>query len=138
MMMAALNSTSKARAGRNRASKGRIDGAKPRIPTVPSLDRSAFREGLIKHIHTIRDAMYVVIVCCAASREQNADLDTEISSVLQLYGGNKLSKAVQEAGMLLALFDGKTDIDPEGDEIGRLADPANADNQPWPDPYPSQ
>ena len=136
--MAALNSTSKARVGRNRAPRGRSGRSKPRTPPVPSVDRSAFREGLIKHIRTIRDAMYVVIVCCAASREQNADMDREISSVLQMYGGNKLSKAVQEAGMLLALFDGKTDIDPEGEEIGHLADPTNADNQPWPDPYSSQ
>jgi hypothetical protein len=82
--------------------------------------------------------MYVVIVCCAASREQNADLDTEISSVLQMYGGNRLSRAVHEAGILLALLDGKTDIDPEGEEFGRLIDPSNADDQPWPDPYPSQ
>jgi hypothetical protein len=82
--------------------------------------------------------MYVVIVCCAASREQNGDIDTEISSVLRLYGSNRLWKAVQEAGVLLALFDGKTDIDPEGEEIGRLADPPNADSQPWPDPYSSQ
>jgi hypothetical protein len=132
------DSTSKARASRNRASKSGSGRSKPRIPTAPSFDRSAFREGLIKHIGTIRDAMYVVIVCCAASREQNADMDGEISSVLQLYGGNRLSRAVQEAGMLLALFDGKTDIDPEGEEIGRLADPPNADNQPWPDPHPSR
>ena len=136
--MAALNSTSKSRAGRNRASRGRSGRSKPRIPPVPSIDRSAFREGLIKHIGTIRDAMYVVIVCCAASREQNGDIDTEISSVLRVYGSNRLWKAVQEAGVLLALFDGKTDIDPEGEEIGRLADPPNADNQPWPDPYFSQ
>jgi hypothetical protein len=136
--MAALDSTSKARAGRNRASRGRSGRPQPRIPPLPPVDRPAFREGLIKHIRTIRDAMYVVIVCCAASREQNADMDREISSVLQLYGGNRLSKAIEEAGMLLALFDGKTDIDPEGEEIGRLADPANADNQPWPDPHSSQ
>jgi len=76
-------STSKARASRNRASKSGSGRSKPRIPTAPSFDRSAFREGLIKHIGTIRDAMYVVIVCCAASREQNADMDGEISSVLQ-------------------------------------------------------
>jgi hypothetical protein len=42
---------------------------------------------------------------------------------LRLYGSNRLWKAVQEAGVLLALFDGKTDIDPEGEEIGRLTDP---------------
>lgn len=136
--MAAVDSASKARAGRNRASSGRGGRSKPRIPTAPFFDRSAFRERLINHTGTIRDAMYVVIVCSAASREQNADMDGEISSVLQLYGGNRLSRAVREAGMLLALLDGKTDIDPEAEEIGRLADPPNADNQPWPDPYPSQ
>jgi hypothetical protein len=136
--MAALDSTSKARKGRNRASRGCAGRSKPRGPIFPPVERSVFREGLIKHIGTVRDAMYVVIVCCAACREQNADMDMEIASVLRLYGGNKLSKAVQEAGMLLALFDGKRDINPESDEISRLADPPNSDNQPWPDPYPSQ
>jgi hypothetical protein len=89
-----------------------------------SLDaQAAFRAGLVTHIRTVRDAMYVVIVCCEASRMQNADMDAEISTVLRLYGGNKLSKAIQEAGVLLALFDGKTNIDPESDDIGRLSDP---------------
>ena len=136
--MAASHSTTRTVPGRNRASRSRRGRSERRDLIAAPVDRSAFREGLIKHIGTIRDAMYVVIVCCAASREQNADMDREISSVLRLYGGNKLSKAVQEAGMLLALFDGKTDMDPEGEEIGRLADPPNADNQPWPDPYSSQ
>ena len=35
-------------------------------------------------------------------------------------GGNKLWKAIEEAGLLLALLDGKTDIDPESEEFARL------------------
>ena len=122
--MAAAYSTLKAGSGRNRLSKLQVRGAKrrPRLVTPP-LDREAFRAGLLTHIRTVREAMYVVIVCGAASRQQNADMDAEISTVLRLYGGNRLSKAIQEAGVLLALFDGKTDIDPESDDIGRLADP---------------
>ncbi len=122
--MATAHSTWKAGSSRNRASKPQARGAKrrPRLAIAP-LDREAFRAGLLTHIRTVREAMYVVIVCGAASRQQNADMDAEISTVLQLYGGNRLSKAIQEAGVLLALFDGKTDIDPESDDIGRLADP---------------
>jgi len=128
--MAAAHSTLKSRSGRNRPSKSRTKATRPNVPpAIPPLDRRAFRAGLLTHIRTVRDAMYVVIVCCEASRMQNADHDAEISTVLRLYGGNKLSKAIQEAGVLLALFDGKTDIDPESDEIGRLADPDGSDLQ---------
>jgi hypothetical protein len=119
--MAAAHSTLKAGSGRNRPSKPQVRGAKPHLS--PPIDRQAFRAGLVTHIRTVREAMYVVIVCSAASRQQNADMDAEIATVLELYGGNRLSKAIQEAGVLLALFDGKTDIDPESDDIGRLADP---------------
>ncbi len=121
--MVTLDFAPKASNARNRSLKSRKGRSKARSRTTPPLDRAAFRDGLIHHIGTVRDAMYVVIVCCEASRMQNADHDGEISTVLRLYGGNKLSKAIQEAGVLLALFDGKTDIDPESDEIGRLADP---------------
>jgi hypothetical protein len=122
--MAALHSTLKARSDRNRPPPPRTKATKstPR-PATPPLDREAFRAGLLTHIRTVREAMYVVIVCGAASRQQNADMDAEIATVLELYGSNRLSKAIQEAGVLLALFDGKTDIDPESDDIGRLADP---------------
>jgi hypothetical protein len=124
MMMATVHSTLKVRSGRNRPSTSRAKhGKSSPCSATPPIDREAFRADLLKHIRTVRDAMYVVIVCCEASRMQNADHDGEISTVLQLYGGNKLSKAVQEAGVLLAQFDGRTDIDPESDEIGRLADP---------------
>ena len=122
--MAATHSTLKARSGRNRVSISGARSTKPRRQSAtPPLDRQAFRAGLVTHIRTVRNAMYVVIVCCEASRMQNADMDAEISTVLRLYGGNKLSKAIQEAGVLLALFDGKTNIDPESDDIGRLSDP---------------
>lgn len=124
--MAVAHSTLKARSGRNRPSKPQARGAKPR-PATPPIDRQAFRAGLLTHIRTVREAMYVVIVCSEASRMQNADTDAEISTVLRLYGSHKLSKAIQEAGVLLALFDGKTDIDPESDDIGRLADPDGTD-----------
>ena len=64
--------------------------------------------------------MYVVIVCCEASLMQNSTHDIEIATTLRQYRGNKLWKAIEEAGMLLALLDGKTDIDPESEEFARL------------------
>jgi hypothetical protein len=73
--------------------------------------------------------MYVVIVCCEASRMQNADHDTEISTTLRLYAGNKLWKAIKEVGVLLALLDGKPDIDTESEEFARLVSPGDAYQQ---------
>jgi hypothetical protein len=46
-----------------------------------------------------------------------------------LYCSNRLSRAIQETGTLLALLDGKTDVDPESDEISSLADPPNRNLQ---------
>jgi hypothetical protein len=119
--MATVHPTLKARPGRNRSSTSRAKHRKssPRSATPP-IDREALRDGLKSHIRTVRHAMYVVIVCCEASRMQNADHDTEISTTLRLYGGNKLYKAIEEAGVLLALLDGKTDIDSESEEFARL------------------
>jgi hypothetical protein len=86
---------------------------------TPPIDREAFRAGLVTHIRTVREAMYVVIVCGAASRLQNADMDSQIATTLRLYGSTKLSKAIDEAGVLLALLDGKS-TDPESEEFARL------------------
>jgi hypothetical protein len=40
-----------------------------------------------------------------------------------VYCSNRLYRAIQETGVLLALLDGKKDIDLESDEITSLADP---------------
>jgi hypothetical protein len=79
------------------------------------------------HIRTVRHAMYVVIVCCEAERSGNADHDTEISTTLRLYASTKLWKAINEVGVLLALLDGKTDIDPESEEFDRLVSAEEVD-----------
>jgi len=60
---------------------------------------------------------------------QNADHDTEISTTLRLYAGNKLWKAIKEVGVLLALLDGKPDIDTESEEFARLVSPGDAYQQ---------
>ena len=119
--MAIVHPTLKARPGRNRSPTFRAKHRKSAArSTTPPIDRKAFRDGLVSHIRTVRDAMYVVIVCCEASRSQNADHDTEISTTLRLYASTKLWKAINEVGVLLALLDGKTDIDPESEEFDRL------------------
>jgi hypothetical protein len=119
--MATVHPTLKARPGRNRSSSSRAKHRKSGPRSAATLiDREALRDGLKSHIRTVRHAMYVVIVCCEASRMQNADHDTEISTTLRLYGGNKLYKAIEEAGVLLALLDGKPDIDTESEEFARL------------------
>jgi hypothetical protein len=119
--MATVHPTLKARPGRNRSPTSRAKHRKssPRSATPP-IDRKAFRDGLVSHIRTVRHAMYVVIVCCEASLMQNSTHDIEIATTLRLYGGNKLWKAVEEAGVLLALLDGKPDIDTESEEFARL------------------
>jgi hypothetical protein len=123
--MAAAHRTLKARPGRNRSSTSSTKHRQSRPRSgAPPIDREALRDGLKSHIRTMRNAMYVVIVCCEASRMQNADHDTEISTTLRLYGGNKLYKAIEEAGVLLAMLDGKTDIDIESEEFARLVSPA--------------
>jgi hypothetical protein len=119
--MATVHPTLKARPGRNRSStlKPKHRKSAPRSATPP-IDRKAFRDGLVSHIRTVRDAMYVVIVCCEASLMQNSTHDIEIATTLRQYGGNKLWKAIEEAGLLLALLDGKPDIDTESEEFARL------------------
>ena len=67
--------------------------------------------------------MFVVITCAQALRYQAADHDLEIAAVLRAHGSNTLYRALQEAGVLLALLDGKSDIDSESDEITSLAGP---------------
>jgi hypothetical protein len=122
--MATVHPTLKARPGRHRPSTLRSKHRKAApCSATPPIDREAFRDGLVSHIRTMRHAMYVVIVCCEASLMQNADHDNAISTTLRLYGGNKLWKAIEEAGVLLALLDGKTDIDPESEEFARLVSP---------------
>jgi hypothetical protein len=120
--MATVHPTLKARPGRNRSSTSRAKDRKsrPRSATPP-IDWKAFRDGLVNHIRTVRHAMYVVIVCCEASQMQNSTHDIEIATTLRLYGGNKLWKAIEEAGVLLAQLDGKPDIDTESEEFARLA-----------------
>jgi hypothetical protein len=122
--MATVHPTLKARPGRDRSStlKPKHRKSSP-CSATPPIDREAFRAGLVTHIRTVREAMYVVIVCGAASRLQNADMDSQIATTLRLYGSNKLSKAIDEAGVLLALLDGKTGIDPESEEFARLVSP---------------
>jgi hypothetical protein len=99
--MATVHPTLKARPGRNRSSTSRAKHRKsaPRSATQP-IDRKAFRDGLKSHIRTVRDAMYVVIVCCEASLMQNSTHDIEIATTLRQYGGNKLWKAIEEAGRI--------------------------------------
>ena len=128
--MATVHPTLKARPGRNRSStlKPKHRKSSPSSATPP-IDRKAFRDGLKSHIRTMRHAMYVVIVCCEASRMQNADHDTEISTTLRLYAGNKLWKAIEEVGVLLALLDGKPDIDMDSEEFARLVSPDDAYQQ---------
>lgn len=115
--MAAAHSTSKVRPHRNRASK-----FTPR-KTRPPLNRQALRDGLKAHVRTIRDAMFVAITCGSALRHGDSDNDQEVAYVLRVYCSNKLFGAIQETGLLLALLDGRTDVDPESDEIGCLANP---------------
>jgi hypothetical protein len=124
--MATVHRTLKARPARNRSSTSRAKHRKSglRSATTP-IDRKAFRDGLVSHIRPVRDAMYVVIVCCEASLMQNSTHDIEIATTLRLYGGNKLWKAIEEAGVLLALLDGKTDIDTESEEFARLVSPGD-------------
>ena len=54
---------------------------------------------------------------------QNADGEAQVAMVLRAYCSNRLYRAIQETGVLLALLDGKTDVDPESDEVTSLADP---------------
>ena len=67
--------------------------------------------------------MYVVTVSSDALRHTSADNGGEVASVLRLYAGDRLYEAAREAAVLAAIFDGKTAIDPEGEEIGRMIDP---------------
>lgn len=128
--MATVHPTLKSQPARNRSSTSRGKHRKSGFcPATPPIDREALRNGLKSHIHTVRNAMYVVIVCCEASRMQNADHDTEISTTLRLYAGNKLWKAIKEVGVLLALLDGKPDIDTESEEFARLVSPGDAYQQ---------
>jgi hypothetical protein len=122
--MAAHHSTSKVRSGRNPSPKPHAAGTKSQRRSATSpLDRPAFRAGLTNHIRTLREAMCVAITCCHALCNQAAEDDLEIATVLRLYCGNRLYRGIQETGVLLALFDGKTGIDRESDEITSLADP---------------
>ena len=115
--MATAHFTRKVRSGRDRTSKSRPAGAKS-PPVTPPIDRKALRDGLKEHANTLRNAMYVAITCCAAL----SGSEEELTAVLRLYCGNKLYRAIQETGVLLALLDGKTGLDPESDEIMRLTD----------------
>jgi hypothetical protein len=118
MIMATAHFTRKVRSDRNRTSKSRPAGAKS-PPATPPIDRKALRDGLKEHANTLRNAMYVAITCCKAL----SDSEEEIEAILRLYCGNKLYRAIRETGVLLALLDGKTGLDPESEEIMRLTDP---------------
>jgi hypothetical protein len=117
MIMATAHFTRKARSGRNRTSKSRPRGAKS-PSAVPPVDLKALRDGLKDHANTLRNAMYVAITCCKALRDSEEEMET----VLRLYCDSKLYRAIRETGVLLALLDGKTGLDPESDEIMRLTE----------------
>jgi hypothetical protein len=121
--MAAAHSTSKSRSGRNRAGRYRIRTSERRRSAKSAIDQQALRESLESHARTLRNAMFVAITCCDAMCQQNADGEVEVATVLRVYCGNTLYRAIQETGMLLALLDGKSDVDPESEEITSLADP---------------
>ncbi len=105
-----------------RGAKARTSG--PGIASLgSSLDREAYRDRLAGLVRSVRSAMYVVTVCCDALTNELSENRLEVAGVLRVYAGDKLYGALQEAAVLLALFDGKTDVDPEGDEIGRIIDP---------------
>ena len=121
--MATTHSTAKRRRGRNHISNSRPRHTQsPRRPALPLIDRQALREGLNNHVRTVREAMFVAITCCDAMCHHNAGAETEVATVLRLYCGNQLYRAVQETGLLLALLEGETRVDPESDEITALAD----------------
>ena len=115
--MAAAHSTSKVRPHRNHAS--RSTSRKRR----PPLDRQALRDGLKAHVRTVRDAMFVAIICGNALRDDTAGVDQEVAYILRVYCSNKLFGAIQETGLLLALLEGRTKVDPESDEITSMSDP---------------
>ena len=117
--MATAHFTRKGRPGRNPTSKSRPRGAKSSRSARPPIDRKALRDGLKDHMNTLRNAMYVVITCCKALRGSEEEMET----VLRLYCDSKLFRAIQETGVLLALLDGKTGLDPESEEIMSLTDP---------------
>jgi hypothetical protein len=123
MTMATAHSTSKGPSGHNHPTTRARKGRPPPHPDAPPLDREAFRDGLTKHARTVRDAMFVAMTCGDAMRHQNADGEEEVATVLGLYCSNQLYRALQETGMLLALLDGKTNVDPESEEVTSLADP---------------
>jgi hypothetical protein len=122
--MAAKYPMTRGSAGRNRPAKGRPASTRPSGgSSAVSFDREAFRQRLAGLIGTVRNAMYVVTVCSDALRSEASDNGREVATILRVYAGDKLFGSVREAAVLLALFDGKTDVDPEGDEIGRMTDP---------------
>ena len=116
--MATAHFTRKVRSDRNRTSKSGPAGANS-PPATPPIDRKALRDGLKDHANTLRNAMHVAITCCKTLRGSEEEMET----VLRLYCGNKLYRAIQETGVLLALLDGKTGLDPESEEIMSLTDP---------------
>ena len=126
--MATAQFTSKVRPHRNRPSKSRTRSARSRPRTTPSpLDRPAFRAGLVTHIGTVQEALCVAITCCNALRYQAADADLEIATVLRVCCSGKLYGAIQEAGVLLALLDGKAGVDPQSDDITSRVDSGGID-----------
>jgi hypothetical protein len=123
MIMATAQFTRKARSGRHRVPKSPAKATPSRRSAPPPIDRQALRDGLKSHVRTVRDAMFVAITCGDALCHQNADGEVQVAMVLRAYCSNRLYRAIQETGVLLALLDGKTDVDPESDEVTSLADP---------------
>ena len=118
--MATAQFTRKVRSGRHRVPQSPAKATQSRPPPI---DRQALREGLKSHVRTVRDAMFVAMTCGDALCHQNADGEVQVAMVLRAYCSNRLYRAIQETGVLLALLDGKTDVDPESDEVTSLADP---------------
>jgi hypothetical protein len=122
MIMATAQFTRKVRSGRHRDPKSPAKAIQSRRAAPPPIDRQALRDGLKSHARTVRDAMFVAITCGDALCHQNADGEVQVATVLRLYCSNRLYRAIQEAGVLLPLLDGRTDVDPESDEVTSLAD----------------
>jgi hypothetical protein len=66
--------------------------------------------------------MYVAHTCESALMHQNSDGDEEIAAILRSYCGEKIYVSMQETAQMLALLDGKGELNREADEIGQIMD----------------
>jgi len=119
--MAASKIKSSSRSPRRRAVRRSVSTARPPGLEQP-VDVEVLRERLTETLTTLARAMEVAYTCGGALNDQDAGDDSQIANVLRLYCGNKIYRAMQQAGQIVLFLDGKGWLDRESDEVGRLID----------------